>query len=330
MADQWAWWRASVEAGKPQPITEAVIESGFYKTRTSKGASFQPVAIWREDGKAMGLLGPKGGSFSLSETDLAARWLFIAKHPIPHDEYKAMYAGTSSPAPSNLPSDPYEAWKAEIDDKVASVREWMATTPIDDKPKADRARNSQSEILALIKRGEGMHKDEKAPILKAERETDAKYLPMCKGAKEVADRLRHLYGAFAAAEEARLRAEAQARFDAERKAAEAERARIAAEQEKLMAEDPIAALTSLPPELPAVPVAPEPVKVNVGGGVGRAAGLKTEWDVEFTDYGLAVQHFMGHPDVQALIGKLAKSAVKTAKGSIEIPGVRNVSRRVAA
>ncbi|MBZ4283725.1 hypothetical protein LAJ55_13000, partial [Streptococcus pneumoniae] len=60
--------------------------------------------------------------------------------------------------------------------------------------------------------------------------------------------------------------------EAERKAAEVERARIAAEQEKLRRDDPIAAITSPAPEMPELPKGPAEVKVSIGGGFGRASG----------------------------------------------------------
>jgi hypothetical protein len=119
-------------------------------------------------------------------------------------------------------------------------------------------------------------------------------------------------------EERKLQAEAEAKFRAERAAAETERKRIEAEQAKRMLDDPIATLTSDAPEMPELPLAPDPVKVSAGGGFGRKAGLKSVWVPVLTDYGKALSYFADNAKVKELVQKLAEQSVKA--GAREVPG----------
>ena len=97
-----------------------------------------------------------------------------------------------------------------------------------------------------------------------------------------------------------------------------------------MQDDPIAALTEPEPELPIIPAAPEPVKVQAGGGIGRAAGLKTVYEPEITDYQKTLAHYQNHPDVQAVIEKLVKAETRLHKAATNIPGVTVRTERRAA
>ena len=144
--------------------------------------------------------------------------------------------------------------------------------------------------------------------------------------------LRDAATVFARAEEKRLEAERQAKWKEEQERVRKEREAAEAERAKKLAEDPIAALTEPEPEpeLPVEPPPPEPVKMQLGGQRGRVGGLKSYWEAEITDYPAALQHYANHPDVKALVQKLAKADVKNAKGVITIPGVRPYEdRRIA-
>jgi hypothetical protein len=132
------------------------------------------------------------------------------------------------------------------------------------------------------------------------------------------------------AEEAKARAEADRKHREAVATAVAERERIESERAKLRRDDPIAAFTSDEPELPDVPTAPEPVKINVGGGVGRAAGLKSEWHPEIVDYEATVNHYRNHPDVRAAVEKIVSRTTKTDKSETKIPGVKVTEVRKAA
>ena len=146
----------------------------------------------------------------------------------------------------------------------------------------------------------------------------------------MADRLRDVFTAFMKAEEARQRAAAQKRFEDERR--KAEEARRAAEEDRrrLEREDPALAVLTEQQALPELPPAPEPVKVQVGGGVGRKAGLKSIYVGTIVDWQKVLNHFLGHPQIRDLLQKLVDADVRLNKTQCSIPGVEVIEERVAA
>lgn len=328
MADEFQFWRDAV-AGKPVIITADDPQSGYYKMRDGRNGAWLPVAIWTHEGRLVARVASE-------KRDPLAIWTFCAGNPVKKEDAKhAFETGSWSDMPtdlpaSNMPSDPLEALKAEIADKEAQAEALLASGAAEkNEAGANKARNIQAKLLDLKKRADEMFEAEKAPIRAQASAIDEKFR-FRDAAKTVADRLRKAYERFAKAEEDRLRAEAQKKFEAERAAAEVARKAAEEAQAKLLREDPIAALTSTPDPLPELPIAPEPVKVQIGGGFGRKAGLKTEWLAQVEDYAAATGHFADHPDVKALIDKLANKAVKAAKGAISIPGVKVIEDRRAA
>lgn len=328
VVDQWAWWRTAL-AGKIGHIQESQPQSGFYRARD--GA---PVAYWRKDGEQFCL---RDGERITSLGDYTELWVSVAKRPVGKEQYDARRKNGRWPdmpeAPAarrNMPSDPFGALKAELDDKLASAEAWLEAHPqAKDQTESDYARNLQGELLKIEKAADAMHKAEKQPHLDASRAVDDKFR-FRERVGPIAKALRAVYGAFMAAEEERQKRAAAAKFGAERKAAEAARREIEALRERQMRDDPIAALTSPEPELPMVPIAPEAVKVKAGGAVGRAAGLRTEYVPEITDYSAALQHFAQHDDVRAVVDKLVKAATRAGKSQTTIPGVKIHERRVAS
>lgn len=337
MSDQWAWWREAL-AGRIGPMQETKLESGFY--RHFRG---DPVAIWRDAAGGLSVL--RDGAPLLTDDARQATWLECAKKPITRDAYnarrnsgrwdgqqepKAEAPAHAAPARSNVSADPYQALINEIEDKLASAAAWVNAHPrAETAAESDYARNLQAELLALNKRADAMHTVEKAPSLKAGRAVDERF----RFRETVADQaktLRLVFEQFMVAEDARLRAVAQQKFEAERRAAIIEGQRVAAECAKLFDDDPIAALTSPEPALPVMPTAPDVVKVKAGGAVGRAAGLRSEWVGEVEDHAKALAHFANNPDIMILVAKLADKAAKSTKGAVVIPGVKIVERRRAA
>jgi hypothetical protein len=331
--DQWTWWREALQ-GHIGPVHENNPQSGFY--RHFKG---HPVAIWRDDEGGIRCL-VDGVPTEDKHAQMRA-WIECARKPVTRLVYNARRNSgawgarpedvSHAPAPrTNVSSDPYQALLDEIADKLASAATWLRDHPqATTSTESDYARNLQAELLALNKRADGLHKAEKAPVLEQSRAIDERFRIRETVAGQAA-KLRTVFEQFMIAEEARQRAAAQRKFEVERQAAIAEGQRVAAERAKQLEDDPIAALTSREPALPVMPTAPDPVKVKAGGGVGRAAGLKSEWVGEVEDYGLALSHFAQHADVKELVRKLADKAVKAAKGDIAIAGVKVVEKRRAA
>lgn len=83
----------------------------------------------------------------------------------------------------------------------------------------------------------------------------------------------------------------------------------------------------------AIKAASKDVKVNAGSasGVGRTVSLRTVVSAEVTNIRAACLHFQNHPDLHALIKRLAEAEFRAAKGDIiEIAGVARIETKVAA
>jgi hypothetical protein len=186
----------------------------------------------------------------------------------------------------------------------------------------------ERELLALNRRADVLHKDEKAPVLERERAIDDKYR-FRETVAAFVKKLKLFSGNFLRAEEAREKAEAARRFHEEQARVAAERARIEAERTKQKEDEPVAFHTSPEPEMPELPVAPEPVKVTGGGGFGRRAGLTSVWVATLSNVDTALAHYRDNAKVLELIQKLANADVKTGKRSIPGFEITEERRRAA-
>jgi hypothetical protein len=321
-------------------------QPGLWKVRLRKDAPVVLMQIWLVDaidgGDAVGywrdgltLAGQIAGKPAGSQ-DIIDRWLFgepATKAEAAHWGQHGRWPSDAPPLPPrthNAPVDPFEALQLEADERVEQAQRWLHEhSPIGDQVACDMARNIQAELLAVAKRADAMHEVEKRPHLEAGRKVDAKY-GFRAALADWAAKLRGAFEGWMAAEERRQREAAEAKFREERAAAEAERRRIEAERARKLADDPAAALTDPEPELPALPVAPDPVKVQAGGGVGRRSGLKDDWDIEFTDYKLAALLVIEDPDIAIMVGKVLKRRVRAAKGKGDWPGIKVTRVRRAA
>lgn len=341
----WAWWKAAIKAKNEgqalPPVSPDQPEVGFYYAKASRAGGRVPVCIYPDNNGD--LVARSGTRAEHRIEDAAGRWSWVAGNPIDRDSYVYAWERGSWPdgtptvaveaapaAGDNLPSDPFARLQAELDDKLASAKAFLEEASArQDKTRADRARNLQAELLQLNRAADKLHEAEKAPHLQACRDVDAKFR-FRDTVKEVAARLRTVFENIAK----RLEAEANeaARREHERKLREAEeqRRRIEAERAKLHEDDPISALTSPEPELPPLPAAPEPVKVSVGGGIGRAAGLKTVLVPEIIDFEATLRHYAKHPEVRAVVEKLVKAEARLHKEATSVPGVRIKEERRAA
>lgn len=343
MADQWEWYRAAL-AGKSPPINPDTVESGFFYSKASKAGGRVPVAIWRApDGAFNCRVGTKAGPRNIDVDEAAKKWTYVAGNPVSRDDYKVAWeTGTwpdgtptiapdaATPAKSNLPTDPFERLQAEIADKIASAEAWMKAHPeAKTQTEADYATNLQREINALLKQADSMFTTEKAPHLAAAKAVDEKFR-FRDGMKTVGVKLKSIFERFMVRKEAEERRKAQEKFEAERRATELARQEAEKARARLMQDDPIQALTTPEPELPELPLAPEPVKVQAGGGIGRAAGLRSVWQGEITDLRAVFEHFAETDQVRECLQKLVDATVRTHKGATKLPGVKVTEQRKAA
>lgn len=352
--DAYGYWRACVANGGDAPAgvkflptyhgngTHEEPQPGLYRVRVIKGGPLVPVQIWlrADDGAVMHhfedgctLAGTIDGKSADADT-LADRWIWCkAVSKAEHEHYKAhgMWpgevetAGKSAGIGDNSGS---LSLAEQIRDYAETALGWLRRAGgIKDKISSDMAANYRAELLRLSKEADRQRESEKRPHDDAAKAVQAKWKPIIDEAASAANTIRDELTKWMRAEEARQEAERRAKWEAEQKAVAAARAEADAQRAKQMRDDPIAALTSAPPDVPEMPAAPEPVKVSAGGQRGRAAGLRTVTRYVVTDHAAALAFFASSEDVRDLIQKLAERA---AKAGVTVPGVEKQTEKVAA
>lgn len=306
--DHHQFWRDSL-AGKKPPIAEGAPHHGFYFLR--EGAARQPVQIYAGGDRLIAYIGPKGKG---RVVDAATIWLRVASNAVPHEAWKTVYNGgpwpDEKPAVAEPVRDlpPEERTRLEAD-AAAIVKDWRSTQAPppagDNRPYdgvlsdlGDELDNLAEEAAALLRRGVFTQADadrfanlkdkgrdlkkrldaayavEWEPLNNAIKAVRAKYQPAQDRAEAIVKKLLDAVGRWMAAEDARRRAEAQAKIAA-----------------------------GAPPE--EVKVAP----VHVGGAAGRKTALRKAADTaEVTDWGALFAALVNNPDMQALAQKIANKA----------------------
>jgi hypothetical protein len=325
-------------------------ESGRYQWPCEGRSYYRAVMFWRhpDRGFVMSVDGKGVDERGNPYTEEHARkiWNWVSEYPVTKEQQeKALLLGewwdgtTIAPKPQhgdNKSTDPFQRLKEELDDKTKSTETWLVQRDrIKTQEEADYAANLNRELLAYIKQADKLFEEEKAPHLEECRKVDAKYA-FRKTVKQLADRTRDIVGDFLKAEKRRL--------DAEREKAwrEQEAARIAREaverqaREKQLRDDPIAAMTE-PEPAPIAPIAPPPpVKVQAGGGVGSARGLRSVWTYCWPKegaeeaYDKALLYHRRHPKIEEALEAILKAEVKSLKASCRTPGIEVYEDHVPA
>lgn len=318
---------AKIEAAKPDytywqnalagifgPVHDADPQLGFYRKRTGKAAGYVPVAIWEQDGGILALVDGKSA-------DAAEIWTFVCQYPILEEWYRARMEGQPWPDESaavtaslahrtdtnNPPTDEAEILKGQIDAASAGVAEY---SEIKDDETAAKAQSLRSRLLELSGDADKKREALKKPHFEAGKAVDAKFQPLVKAAKAAADLIRDALGAHET-----------------RKAREAERVRLIAEEARIKAEREAvkAAAAGKPLPVPAAPPPPpEPVQTTVRGAYGRAASVKVVKVAKVVDQDAAYSGLKTHPEMIALIATLAQRA---ATAGIPLPGVEVTEER---
>jgi hypothetical protein len=297
-------------AGKEVPIHADQPYPGRYKMK--RGNRFVAVLINHDsDGNIKARVGSE-------IVDALPIWTYCAKHPITKADYDAFNESGRFPGEIDIGHNSGDLSLAEeINDAAARANEWLGSKAIVTKVDADTAANMRARLLDLSKKADKERDEKKRPHLEAGRAIDAEYKPLVEAATSAANAIRDALTQWMRAEEAKQRAEAEAKRKAEQERLDKERA-------ALIAANPIAEFTEEPP-LPLAPV--EPPKVQAGGQAGRKAGLRTITRYELTDYAAALEHVKNHKDV---IAAVEKACFAMAKAGADVPGVKKIEERVAA
>lgn len=317
MTDEFTWYRAALK-GESVPVHADHPQSGYFKVKAPNGR-WLPVAIWTKNGEQVCRVG--------DETKNAADvWTHAAKNPVPKEDAKQAFA--TGVWPGDAPDIGHNQGPQWIGDEINDYAEhslaWLKSTKIESKVAADEAANRRAKLLELAKSADKERDEKKRPHLEAGRKIDAEYKPLVETATGAANALRDALTVFMRAEEARQRAEQEAK----RKAAEdeARKQREAAEAARKAAEAKNLPPPPEPEDVP-LPIFDEPVKVQAGGQRGRKTGLRTVTRYVVTDYAAALAHVKDHPDVRAAVEKVASAQ---AKAGAVVPGVETQTEQVAA
>ena len=329
MKDEFHFWREALAGNKP-PISADHPQAGYYRKRASKDGPWLPVAIWthKETGKQVARVADK-------MVDPADVWTWVADKPVKKEDAQVAFKTGSWPgdappvsAPmgdNNPPSEPVELIPLEIE----AADTWLKKTgTIASQVDADVASNKVANIRDLKKKAEAAHKAEKEPHLVAGRAVDAKYKPSIDEADNAVKRLLGAITVYQNAERARLQKIADEKAAKERAEWEKQQAAARAKAEAEAASKQVTLediLAETPPPPP--PKAPEPVKVQSGGALGKKVSLRTVKVATVTDYDKALVALKDHPELRELVQKLADRACKA---GVPLAGVEYSTQQVAA
>jgi hypothetical protein len=293
MSNDLTWWRNAL-AGNVAAIDVNTPCRGWYRARR-KGQPYRPVAYWWEGDAQEQLVCLYDGEL-IDEHIARERWPFVSKNPVPYEVYRLVaeeggeWPDIDSVAAEQLrgkgdnnpPSDPAELLKEQIESASAGAD---AYATIADDATAAKAQTLRSRLLELSGEADTQREKLKAPHWEAAKAVDAKWQPLVKNAKAVADKIR---AALSEWETAKMR-------------------KAAAEQAKAQAEAQKAIDAGKPVPPPPPPVAPSgPIK----GAAGRAASVKKRRVVtSISNLDAVFMCVKNRPEVAALFMKIAQEIV---------------------
>jgi hypothetical protein len=300
-AAEYAFWIGALRGEAPE-LTVGRAESGFYRNRAREGGMI-PIAIWRDsDGKVWVKNGRGAGKIVEDEEAFCERvFSWCCKNPVSEDAYQHFMIENrwpdDAPPPaiekSNLPEDPFEALKVELQSELEEL-EAALKQPVTDSEAASRFGNWRIRFAEAWARGEEMRKVEKKPHDDGAKAVQAKFLPVL----TLADRGKNLID------------------DALRKFMNAEKERQRQERQKI-ADAARAAGVENPEEL----MAPE--KKVVVETVGRKVVQTTTYKAVIDDYPKALEALRDHPTVVEAVQSVANASARS-KARLPIAGVRYV------
>ena len=348
----------------PQAGLWKINIGGGYKDGVKRPKKFVPMQIWWQtlsgevshewrDGLILG--GLIDGEPATSD-QLAGRWIG-AEHLT--KKAKDAYFAAGKQWPDDAPAGPghnsqdlesFEDMSRAIMGEVAEIMNEIQRKPIKGLEDANRYENWRDRIAKLGKKADERRRELKKPHDDAAKAVDSEWFPIVRAAEKCSVTVKEVCDTWAKAEEKRIReekiAEARAKFEAEQKAAEEKRAaeiaefqRIEAERERMMEDDPIAAITGSMPELPLEPEPlPEPVefkpvveapKILMGTTGTRRSARAEKATATIINLKAAAEYYAAqqHPDLIKLIQKLADAA---AKSRATVPGIQMSWQKDAA
>lgn len=312
MTANYDYWKTAL-AGTFGPVHDGECGLGFWRKRVSRGGAFVPVATWAQDGKVIALVDGK-------EADPAEVWTYICRYPVTEAAYRqrvdsgrwpdedAAVADSLAHSPENEPKDDATLLRDQIVSALAGVGDY---SKVADDEAAAKAQSLRSRLLELSGSADKKREALVRPHLDAQKAVNDLWQPLVKTAKAGADSLKAAISAFETEQKRKRDAEEAERQRLARQAAqEAEKARLAAEAAGQPAPEP-------PPPAPTPEPVPAP-QTQVRGAYGRAASKKIVKKARVVDFAAATAAMVTHPELRALVEKLAQRAVDA---GVMVPGV---------
>lgn len=317
IVDVWSWWQKALKdpskvGSRDLPVHDSDPQQGYYRIRYGKDKPFEPVAIWKEDGK---WLAYRSGR----EVDAEAIWTSCCRNPVSYQAYQDAIDGkgwadndavVSAQVKIAEPTigdnsgdlDQAVAFKDQIDAALAGLK---AYEKVGDDETAAKALSLRNRLNELSGQADKIRVKEKEPHLEAGKAVDAKWQPLVKSAKAGADKARDAIGAWET-EKLRRQREDQRKAEEARKAAE----EAAREQQSDVA------VAEAPTVEAPVETAPAPIKA----AYGKAASVQVKTVLkDVTDWKALAVYMCDHPTAQDMLRQLAQRAIDA--GRTNIPGI---------
>lgn len=224
---------------------------------------------------------------------------------------------------------------AKAQEFIDASNHWKKAGEVTTEHQAGQLTDQIDGLRGLYKKVDTARKEAKQPHDAAGKAVQDAFNPILTKLKRAADALKPMLADYATKKaEAEAEAKRKAEEEARKKAEEAAAALKAAEESgdigaQVDAEEAAKAAEE------AAKKASEPTKTNVKSatGAGRTMALRTQKEVEVTNVRVLFMHFHEHPDVLAVLSRLATAAVR-AKGydheAAPIPGIKITERKVMA
>lgn len=343
-------WHDNAMKGVFGPKYETEPQTGWYRNRvlisergeTPKRYEFHSVAFWKDTKTGEQRCHINGKA--VSEAQMLRAWLYCSKYPISEDVYHAFLESgkwpehneaiaeqerRSNEAPDD---DSLEGVRDRIDALVAEANRYLKAGAAKTKADADAAADVAVKLSELYTHADNLRKKEKKPHWDAAQAVDAAWNPVRDSADIYKKVKAQVVQPFLDAENARLKAEAEAaeaarlKVIAEARAkAEAEEAARAAEYAE-QAEQAIQDQKPLPPapapvevKIPESAYAPTPAYTPVRAGTGKTVSTRIERTMLIEDYAKALAFFAEHDEIKAKVQELAN---KLAKAKMTVPGCK--------
>ncbi|MBS8227134.1 hypothetical protein [Vannielia litorea] len=225
--------------------------------------------------------------------------------------------------------------KSKADEFLAVTQQWLGLEKIETEEHAAQVTDQLDGLRGLYKKVDGARKAAKKPHDDAGKAVQAAYSPILTKLQRAADALKPKLGAYV---EAKARREAEAKRKAEdearREAAAAERALREAEASgdisaQVEAEEKAKAAEKAAKEAQKAP----DTRVRSASGAGRTMSMRTVKEVEVVNINVLFLHYRDHPEVKALLQRLATADVRATgydHAADPVPGITVTERKVMA